>query len=261
MSEQHVKTLSIEERQEELRRLIEQHVRITVTEVCAAFAVSEATARRDLDALAERGDLLRVHGGAVAIRRAPPEPPALQRSVEQSSCKPRIGYLAAGLIEDGETVFLGSGTTVLEVAHHLRQRQGLTVITNSLLVINALSDATGVTLISLGGMLRRSELSFIGPITEDAVAQLHADRVVMGIRAFDPEEGLTSEYLPEMRTDRALLTIGKQVVIVADHTKIGRVSTAFVAPSTAVDILVTDSDAPADLLQVFMAKGVQVLTA
>ena len=255
MPEHHTKTLSIEERQEELRRVVEQRVRITVTEVCEIFTVSEATARRDLDALAERGEVLRVHGGAIAVRRAPPEPPALQRSAEQSPCKERIGHLAAHLIGEGETIFLGSGTTVLEVAHHLRTRQGLTVITNSLLVVNALSDAAGITLIVLGGMLRRSELSFIGHITEDALAQLHADRVIMGIRALDPEEGLTNDYLPETRTDRALLNIGRQVIIVADHTKIGRVSTAFVAPLSVVDVLVTDNETPGDLLDAFVAVG------
>jgi DeoR family transcriptional regulator, aga operon transcriptional repressor len=259
MSELSLKTLSIEERQDELRRLVEQRTRITVGEICEQFAVSEATARRDLDTLAERGEVLRVHGGAIAVRRAPPEPPALQRSVEQASNKQRIGQLAASLIGDGETIFLGSGTTVYEVACNLIGRRDLTVITNSLLVINALSDAPGITVISLGGMLRRSELSFIGHITEDALSQLRADTVIMGIRALDPVEGLTNDYLPETRTDRALLNIGKQVIIVADHTKIGRVSTAFVAPLSMVNILVTDEDTPPELLQAFSARGVQLL--
>jgi DeoR family transcriptional regulator, aga operon transcriptional repressor len=252
--------LSLIERQDVLRRRIQQQSRITVTEICQEFEISEATARRDLDALAEQGDIRRVHGGALAVRQAPPEPPVLQRTVEQTDTKRRIGQAAAAEIADGETVFLGSGTTVYEVARHLAQRD-LTVITNSLLVINELSQSPTISLISLGGAFRRSELSFIGHITEQSLAELRADKVIIGIRAVDPEEGLTNDYLAETRTDRAILRIGRKVILVADHTKIGRVSTAFVAPVTAIHTLVTNREVAGDLVTTFESKGVRVRLA
>ena len=145
----------------------------------------------------------------------------MQRTAEQTSEKVRIGQAAADLIADGETVFLSSGTTVLEVARQLRGKRNLTVITNSLLVLNELADVPDITVICLGGMLRHSEMSLIGHITELALSELRADKVIIGIRAIDPENGLTSGYLPETMTDRAILKIGREVIVVADHTKCG----------------------------------------
>jgi DeoR/GlpR family transcriptional regulator of sugar metabolism len=252
--------LSLTERQDALRRRIQQQSRITVAEICEEFAVSEATARRDLDALTEQGDVRRVHGGALAVRQAPPEPPVLQRTVEQTDFKKRIGQATAAEIVDGETVFLGSGSTVYEVARHLTNR-ALTVITNSLLVINELSQSPSISLVSLGGAFRRSELSFIGHITEQSLAELRADKVIIGIRAVDPEEGLTNDYLAETRTDRAILRIGRQVILVADHSKIGLVSTAFVASITAVHTLVTNREIGNGLVTTFESKGIRVRLA
>jgi len=253
--------LSNLERQELVRAYIQQQQRVSVQEITERFAVSLATARRDLEVLAEQGKIQRVHGGAIALRKAPPEPPVLLRSDRNAAEKQRIGALAASLIQDGETVFLGSGTTVQEVAARLRERQNLTVITNSLLVMNLLANSAGITLVSLGGMLRPSELSFIGHITEGALSQVRADKVIIGIHAIDLEQGLTNDYLPETMTDRAILQIGRQTILVADHTKCGCVSTAFVAPLSAVDILVTDTSAPPDFIHELQQRGLQVWQA
>ena len=251
--------LSAPERQQRLLRYIEQQQRITVNQIVAQFDVSLATARRDLETLADQGKVQRVHGGAIAVRQAPPEPPILQRMAEQASEKVRIGQAAADLIHDGETVFLSSGTTVLEVARQVRGKRDLTIITNSVLVVNELADAMGITVISLGGILRHSEMSLIGHITELALSELRADKVILGIRAIDPENGLTSGYLPETMTDRAILKIGREVIVVADHTKCGASATAFVAPITAVHTLITDSATPNDFVAAVRAKGVNVM--
>ena len=248
------------ERQQLLRKYIEQRQRVTVTEICEQFSVSVATARRDLETLADQGKVQRVHGGAIAVRQAPPEPPVMQRTAEQASEKVRIGQAAADLIKDGETVFLSSGTTVLEVARQLHSRHNLTVITNSMLIVNELADATDITVISLGGMLRHSEMSFIGHIAELALSELRADKVILGIRAIDAEHGLTSGYLPETMTDRAILKIGREVIVVADHTKCGASATAFVAPITSVHTLITDTATPANFIAAVRAQGVRVIT-
>lgn len=175
------------ERQARLLSYIQAHQRISVPQVVEAFAISVATARRDLDALAERGHVQRVHGGAVALQQAPPEPPVMQRTDEQAVEKRRIGQAAAALVQEGETLFLGTGSTVLEVARNLRQRANLTVITNSIPVVNMLAGAPGVTLVCLGGELRKSEMSLIGHIAEQALAELRTSRVILGIRAIDLE--------------------------------------------------------------------------
>lgn len=253
--------LSNLERQEQLLKYVEQNQRITINEICDLFAISPATARRDLEALAERGEIERFHGGAKAVHQAPPELPALQRETEQAQDKKRIGQAAAKLINDGETIFLGSGTTVLEVARHLQSHQKLTVITNSLLVINLLADIPGITVVGLGGVLRPSEMSMIGHITEQALQEVHAHKIIVGIRALDIEHGLTNDYLPETMTDRAILARGGEVIIVADHTKCERVSTAFVAPITVINKLVTDAKTQPEFVEALTTQGVQVVIA
>lgn len=246
------------ERQRDLIRLVERKGRLSVAQICEQFNVSEATARRDLETLTEQGLIQRVHGGAILIRHAAPEEPVLRRSNEQETEKERIGRAAAALIQEGETVFLGSGTTVLQVALHLGTSKN-TVITNSLPVINLLSGKENITLIALGGILRDSELSFIGHITEQAVSELRADKVIIGIRAISLDHGLTNDYLPETLTDRAILNAGRKIIIVADHTKCDVVSTAYVAPLTSIDLLVTDEKTDSKFIERLRKQNIEVV--
>jgi DeoR family transcriptional regulator of aga operon len=253
--------MSRTERKERIRRLVSETGRATVTELCTLFEVSEATIRRDLEELNAEGALHRVHGGAVRPDMSAPEPPVVERTHDQAEAKAAIGRAAAELIADGETLFLGSGSTVLAVARHLRQRRRLTIITNSLPVVNLLANAPDITTIVLGGLLRPSELSLIGHIGEQALAELHADKVVMGIRAIHLEHGLTNDYLPETMTDRAIIRLASQVILVADHTKFGRTATAYLAPLSAVSTVVTDSGISPDVEQSLTERGIRVVVA
>jgi DeoR/GlpR family transcriptional regulator of sugar metabolism len=247
------------ERQKQILSLLGRQGRLSVGEIVEQFSISEATARRDLETLASQGKAQRVHGGVIALEQAPPELPILERKNEQADEKMRIGRAAASLVRDKETVFLGSGTTVLEVARNLRDRRQLTVVTNSLPVLNVLAGQKEITVISLGGMLRESELSFIGHITEQALAELRVDKVFMGTRGLSLEHGLTNDYLQETLTDRAILKIGHEVVIVADYSKINRVSTALLAPLNVMSALVTDSKADKKFLTAIKKNGIQFL--
>lgn len=247
------------ERQTQILTLLAQQGSISVAEIVEQFSISEATARRDLETLAGEGKLQRVHGGAVSLRQAPPEPPMLQRESWQSDEKQRIGQAAANLIADGETIFLGSGTTVLEVARHLKTRKGLTVITNSLPVMNLFSNLPDITIIALGGILRMSELSFIGHITEESMRDLRVDKVIIGIHAISLEHGLTNDYLPETMTDRAILQMGQKVFVVADHSKFDTVSIVHVAPVEKVHTIITDTHVSKEFIESLRARNVQVL--
>jgi DeoR family transcriptional regulator, aga operon transcriptional repressor len=247
------------DRQLQILQLLERQHRISVADICASFQVSEATARRDLESLASAGKVQRVHGGAIMLTQAPPEQPILQRQKEQSDEKIRIGQAAAALVQAGETLFLGSGTTVLEAARALRGRRDLTVLTNSLPVVNVLAGADGITLICLGGMLRESELSFIGHITEQALAEMHADRAFLGTRAISLEYGLTNEFLPETLTDRAILKAGEEIIVLADHTKFGRAATVRLAPLESIHTIVTDRQTSRDFLEAVRERGLHIV--
>ncbi|HUH97361.1 MAG TPA: DeoR/GlpR family DNA-binding transcription regulator [Anaerolineales bacterium] len=249
------------ERQKQILARLARQGRLSVTEIVEQFSISQATARRDLETLAAGGKAVRVHGGIIAIEQAPPELPILERQGEQAAEKARIGRAAAALISDGETVFLGSGTTVVEAARSLRNRRNLTVITNSLPVLNILAGTQEITVIALGGMLRDSELSFIGHITELALAEVRADKVIMGTRGISLEHGLTNDYLQETLTDRAILKIGREVIIAADHTKVNRVATAQLAPLRSINTFVTDAKSDRKFTQALKKQGIQVVIA
>lgn len=235
-------TLSNLERQELIVQFIEKNQRVTIDQLRAQFSISPATARRDLEILAEQGKIQRFHGGAMPNQSAPPDLPTLQRASDQADAKKRIGKAAAALITEGDVVFLGSGTTTLEVARYLINHNNLTVITNSILVINTLIDAHSVTLISLGGVLRRSELSFMGHLAELTLSEMRPAKVIMGALAVDIEGGITNKYLPETSTGRAIIKSGRELILVADHTKFGKIAAGLLAPIDLVDIVVTDNE-------------------
>ncbi len=251
----------VPERQKQILSLLVRQGRLSVAEVVRRFSISEATARRDLGLLASEGKAKRVHGGIIAIDQAPPELPILQRTSEQADEKARIGRVAAELIVEKDTIFLGSGTTTLEVARCLRERKNLTIITNSLAVLNMLAGNKDIEVVALGGMLRESELSFIGHITEQALAEVRADKVIMSTRGLSLEHGLTNDYLQETLTDRAILKTGREVIILADHTKLNRVSTALLAPLKTIHTLITDSQADKKFIQAVRKQGIAVIIA
>ena len=247
------------ERQNRIRKIIEKQGRVTVPELSVQFDVSEATIRRDLEELDVRGWIQRTHGGAIHIERASREPPMIQRITEQYLEKQHIGQAAAKFVQDGETIFLGSGTTVLEVARHLSPELQLTVITNSLPVVNELADRPNIELIVIGGMLRQSEFSMVGHITEQAVREFRADIVFMGMRAIDVRHGFTNDYLPETMTDRAILSIAPRIIVVADHRKFGRVSSVLVGPVTSAHVIITDQLTSSEYVLELTEIGVEVI--
>jgi len=249
------------ERHDQIQSFVNHNGRATVPELSTYFAVSEATIRRDLEELNTLGLIQRTHGGAVKAERAPRELPMMQRMGENRNAKERIGKAAVSMINDGDTVFLGSGTTVIEVARHLPNDIHLTVITNSLPVVNELATHPGVELIVIGGMLRQSEFSMVGHVAEQAVREFRADRVFMGMFAVDVSCGFTNDYPPEVLTDRAVLNISPQVIVLADRSKFGRVSSTLVAPVTAAKTIITDSATPQAIVNQLMELGIRVIQA
>jgi len=245
-------------RHAQIRKLVEANGHVTVSELNQVLGVSNATIRRDLEIMARSGWVRRTHGGAVSIEHASNEPPIIHRQSEYHVEKQRIGRHAATLVGEGETIFLGSGTTVHEVARNIRDVPRLTVITNALNVVNELVECDNIELIVIGGMFRQSELSMVGHIAERAIREFRADKVIMGMRGIDPVHGLTSDYMPEAITDRAILSIAPCNIIVADHSKLGRVSTVFLAPITSAHVLINDQAAPVPIVSEIRELGLEV---
>ena len=249
------------ERQIWIRRLVDDQGSVTVAEVSSRLGVSEATIRRDLEEMNQRGWIYRTHGGGVRVDRVLQEPPINQRLRERSDEKQRIGRAAARLIEDGETIFLGSSTTVLEIARNIPNQIHLKIITNSIPIVNELASHQNVEIIVIGGALRRSELSLVGHFAEQMVQEFRADKVFMGIHAIDFVNGLTNDDLQESIFDRMILNLAPKTILVADHTKFGRVSTVKVGSVTAVHTIITDTLTPAQIIEDIRQIKIDVIVA
>ena len=250
-----------EERQQRILNTLRESRQVTVVELSHRFGVSEVTIRRDLRELDAQGELQRAHGGAVAATPAPPEPPVVQRLLQGEHCKECIGRAAADLVADGESIFIGSGSTTAYVARHLVDRQSLTVVTNALNVATELATAAGVTVVVTGGMMRASELSLVGHITEQSLREVRVDKVIMGMQAVSLEAGLTNDYLPEVMTDRTIIEMAPELIVVADHTKFGKVASAYIAPVERITTLVTNPEISPEIISQLEGMGIQVIVA
>lgn len=234
---------------------------VSVEELCKQFRASAPTIRRDLRELAKMGLVIRAHGGAVAVQPSQPEPPVIQRMNVSETCKTCIGRAAAELVFDGDSIFIGSGSTAAYLARHLKNKKNLTVITNALTVANELASAESATVVVTGGIMRLSELSLIGHITEQSLKEIRVDKIFMGIPAISIQDGLTNDYLHEVMTDRAIIELATELIVVADHTKLEKVCSAFIAPISRVTTLVTDAAADILILEKYKEIGIKVIMA
>jgi len=251
--------LSVERHQQILEQVLSRKS-VRVNELSDILDVSVATIRRDLSQMEERGLIQRVHGGAIYIED-PEEPPILHRKTKQSEAKHRIGSAAADLVEDNETIIITSGTTTEAMVPYLTGKNGLTVITNALNVATQLTRYPHISVVVLGGWLRHSEFSLHGHLADQALQDLHADKLFHGIFGLDPEFGLSGADMQEVQTDRKILNAARYTIILADHTKFGVIGQIRLAPVESVDTIVTDDETPEHFIHALREKGVQVVQA
>jgi DeoR/GlpR family transcriptional regulator of sugar metabolism len=222
------------------------------------LGVSQATVRRDLVQLAESGRLTRVYGGAVA--GADVEHPFAEVATERVAAKDAVAGRCADLIRDGETILLDIGTTAHRLARVLHGR-ALTVITSNLAVYEELRDDHEIQLVLLGGIVRRSYRSMVGYLTEDALRQVHADRLFLGTSGVRPNGQVRDTTMVEVAVKRAMIAAADQVVLVADAGKFPGSGMAHVCGPENLDIVVTNADADGQTRTVLTEAGVEVLTA
>ncbi len=212
-----------------------------MAELARRYGVSEMTIRRDLEHLERKGLVRRVHGGAVPAGPRGTEPPYAVRALRRQAAKQAVGRHVAALVEPGETVLIDAGTTTVEVARALADRERLTVVALSLQVTTLLADRPGIRLLTPGGEPRPGELMYVGEITRRTLEELRFDTYVMSIGGITVEDGLTEFCLDDTAVKRAALASSRRVILAADSSKVGQVAFSRVAGLDAVDLLVTDA--------------------
>ncbi len=251
--------LLVEERRRRICDLLREHGRVTVEDLSRRFDTSVVTIRLDLAALEAAGSLTRTRGGALARREDDDLPIVIKQTLHHAE-KKRIAKAAAALINDGETIVLDSGTTTAEIARQIRTLgfKSINVITNALNIAMLLSDVPSVRLIMLGGVLRQESNSLSGHMAESAITSLRADRLFLGVDGLDPGIGLMTPHLAEAQLNAKMIQISRQVVAVADSSKLLRRNVSVIAQVDQLHMLITDTAARPDVVEELRRRGVDV---
>lgn len=251
--------MPIVRKSERLSAILDQvgeHGSVDVAALATALGVSGATIRRDLQSLSRNQLLVRTHGGAMANEAGDEVPTRVKAALRQAE-KKNIGRAAAALVEEGAVVGMTGGTTALELSRALAERRGITVVTNAINIASELVGHSGVRLVLIGG-IARSSYELVGPAAEAMLANYHLDIAFIGVDGLTPEEGCTTYDEMEAQTDLAFLRRAHRSVVIADSSKLGRVTFARISLLSGVSDVVTDRGARPDQLDALKRAGVRV---
>jgi len=255
--------LTAHQRRLEIAHQVQDRGSVRVAELTHSFRVTDTSIRRDLEILESQGRLRRIHGGAVASAHTLAPQSFQTKAREHPVEKTRIGAAAAALVRPGESILLDSGTTVLEVALNLPKNLNgatpLTVVTNSLPVITELQNWTSIHMNLLGGILLPEFQATVGPQTIANLRRIQVDKAFIGCDGLTLSHGLTTPHMLIAEVGRVMAEVARQVIVVADASKLGRVGFAPIIPLSGVHKLLTDSAAPPPLLDEIRAAGVEVI--
>ena len=247
-------------RLDNLRELIRGKGVIRIEEICRQLRVSSATVRRDLNQIEKAGAIRRVHGGAVSVESRLEEPLFDDKTSIAAREKRRVAEAALQFVEPGDTIYLDGGSTVLEFARLLHDRTNLTVVTNSLRAALELAGR-GPRLILIGGELRRLSQTMVGPLTRCILQELHVDNAFMGTIGLALKEGLTTTDPSEAYTKELVASRARQVILLADSGKAGKVSFALAGRLESIHVLITDSQLDKQFARELAKKGIKVIMA
>ncbi|WP_406677987.1 DeoR/GlpR family DNA-binding transcription regulator [Moorella sp. ACPs] len=233
---------------------------LSVSELSRELGVSPMTIRRDLSSLEKEGLLTRTHGGAVPVGGGSEEEPSFDEKLNRFPAeKLAIARKAAELIKDGDTILLNAGTTVTALARLLKDRQNLTVVTNTVNIAMELAQSEGINLVLTGGNMRTRSYAMVGTLTERVLREIHVQKAFLGVNGISIEHGLTTPNMTEAHTNSLMIKAADEIIVLADHSKIGRVTLSRFAPIEAVSTLITDRAAPPDFIEELVRRGIEVI--
>jgi DeoR family transcriptional regulator, aga operon transcriptional repressor len=247
------------ERRAKILELLDKNGQVRVSELTAMFGVSEVTIRNDLDRLEKKKLLIKTRGGGIQTPRVGFDYEFNKELTQSLREKQAIGKKAAELVKEKDTIIIDSGTTTLEVARNLTHFNELTIITNGILIANELARFPNLHVVMLGGTLRHSSLSLIGPIAEENLKSLFCDKVFLGVNGIDSTYGMFTTHIEDASLNRQMIEMSKEVIVVTDSSKFQKRSFSIIGPIGNIDTLVTDAGIPKEELRHLNNAGVQTI--
>lgn len=252
--------LALERRNLILQRLHEEK-RVVVSELSQQFAVSEETIRRDLDKLEKEGIATKSYGGAVINDNYSIDLPFNVRKNQNVSGKQKMAELVANMVNDGDHIFLDASTTAVFIARALKEKEHLTVVTNSVEILLELSEVSDWNIISTGGIMREGFLAFLGSRTEEVIRSYYMDKVICSCKAIDPVMGIMESRDGFATAKKAMLSAGRQKILAVDSTKFDQTAFASCGDLKQIDTVVTDIKPASEWLRRFKDAGVECVYA
>ena len=246
------------ERHQAILEIVRAERVVSLPELARRTATSEVTIRRDLRYLDAKGLLHRGRGGAMALDALSHEPTYSEKAQLESAGKAGIAEAAAALVADGDAIVIGAGTTTQALARKLLRHAEVTVVTNSLLVAQALAEARDVDVVMTGGTLRGSIFALVGSAAEQSLSALHTSRAFISGNGLTAARGLSTPNAQVAGIDRAMVAAAREIVVLADHTKIGVEAMFQTVPPERISWLITDPRADAGELAELRDIGVKV---
>ncbi|MBL8797228.1 MAG: DeoR/GlpR transcriptional regulator [Planctomycetia bacterium] len=249
----------VEERRQRVLDLVSHRGFISLNDLVEAVQASESTLRRDLDYWHQQGMLRRTHGGAIYVGDGSTLPPLEERSARQLEEKRAIALAAAARIGDGDAVLLDGGTTTLEVARRLLDRP-VQIVTNSLPIAQLFAGSRSSDLVFLGGYVYPKTGVALGPLTLRVLEDIHVNQAILSVSGVTAK-GLFNSNLLLVETERRMMRCADEVVVVVDHTKIGRPALAYLCELSAIDTLVVDPGLSPEQRQLLTDAGPRLIVA
>ncbi|KIS42226.1 transcriptional regulator, DeoR family [Kosakonia sacchari] len=248
------------QRQAAILEHLQKQGKCSVEELAAYFDTTGTTIRKDLVALEHSGAVIRTYGGVV-LNKDEADPPIDHKTLINTVQKGLIAEKAVTYIHDGDSIILDAGSTVLQMVPLLSHFNNITVMTNSLHIVNALSELDNEqTILMPGGTFRKKSASFHGQLAENAFDHFSFDKLFMGTDGIDLNAGVTT-FNEVFTVSKAMCNAAREVILMADSSKFGRKSPNVVCSLESVNKLITDAGIPADVRAALEAKGVEVIIA
>ena len=251
--------LFLEERRKEILGRVRVDGRVSVGELSQLFGVSEATVRSDLQVLTSQGLVVRTHGGAVPASVDFQDLALSRRMEKQIQEKDNIGAFGASLVHDGDAIFLDSSSTALAIAQHLKEHRLITVITNGLTIAQELLDAGSVNVIMPGGMLQKDTVTLVGSGGLSFLRDFNIQMGFFGAHGITIAEGLTDINADIANSKKPLVAMCQQVIAVVDSTKWGRVGFAPFPRLEDIHCVISDEQAPTQMVEAMRGMGKEVI--
>jgi DeoR/GlpR family transcriptional regulator of sugar metabolism len=246
------------ERQRRILDLLTKAGSLRTTDTAEALGVTDETVRKDFELLEKQGELIRIHGGASRSEKIRGDLPFTERQAIQREAKQAIARLAASRIQANETIFLDASSTVLTLTEFLPDLP-LTILTNALNVLTALSDRPNLDLMCSGGLFDAKSRSFIGLTAEKSLQRYNIHRAFLSGSGLHSGRGASESNARQAAFKERVISYSEDVVFMADHTKLGRKASFFFAQASDLSCLITDRKADAGFVEELRTKGVEVM--